>query len=87
MNITLGFWEKGNAKLTRSYLITAEVSPVDIFGEKFIARIKPAVSNFPPGMTFDPIFGDSEITAKDKAISEIRNRPENRGLRSFEKKA
>lgn len=87
MNITLGFWEKGNAKVTRSYLITTEVTAMELFDEKCVARIKPAASNFPPGAPFDPIYGASEIEVKDKAASAIRIRPENAGLRSFEKKA
>jgi hypothetical protein len=87
MNVTLEFWEKGNAKLTRSYLIITEETAVELFDEKFVARITPAASNFPPGAPFDPIYGTSDFNVKDRAVSAIRGRPENAGLRSFEKKS
>lgn len=85
MNVTLGFWEKGSAILTRSYLINTAASAVDIFEEKFISKVSPAVSNFPPDDSFAPFFGASEIEAKDRAVAEIRSRKQNAGLRSFEK--
>lgn len=85
MSVTLGFWEKGSAKLTRSYLINTAASAVAIFEENFISKVTPAVSNFPPDDSFAPFFGASEIEAKDRAVAEIRSRKQNAGLRSFEK--
>ena len=85
MNVTLGFWEKGSAKLTRSYLVSTRASDVDIFDEKYVSKITPAVSNFPPDDSFAPFFGASQVEAKDRAIAAIRSRKQNAGLRSFEK--
>jgi hypothetical protein len=87
MDITLEFWEKGSARIVHSYLIMTDLSGVENHDEKFIASIRPASSNFPAGEGFDPVWGSSHVEAKNRAVAAIRARPENAGLRSFEKMA
>ncbi len=85
MVVDLGFWERGNAQIVRSYLIKTAENDGNAAGEKFVANILPAVSNFPTGASFEPIYGSSHQQAKVRAISAIRSRPENAGLLSFTK--
>jgi hypothetical protein len=87
MVVDLEFWEKGNARIVRSYIITTEESASEAVGEKFVAKIVPAVSNFPTGKPFDPILAGSHQEAKSRAIVLIKERPENNGLQSFAKMA
>jgi hypothetical protein len=86
VTVVLDFWEKGSANIVRSYVIITESSGAEAHDERFIARIRPAASNFPAGEGFDSAWGSSDIEAKDRAVADIRTRPENAGLRSFEKK-
>ncbi len=87
MVVDLGFWAKGDARIVRSYLITTSESASGNAGDAFMATIVPSVANFPTGKPFDPVLAGSHQEAKIKAISVIRERPENGGLHSFAKLA